>query len=138
MSEIKKNKIIYWTSTTLFVLPLTFSAILYLTGAPPMVQALHSLGYPPYLLTILGLAKLLGAAAILSNRSELLKEWAYAGFTFVLLAAAASHLYSGQGPQSGAPIVIWLISLVSYRFWKKTDLAEAVLAPMGLRGGVTT
>jgi len=134
MQTNKKNRIIYWVSTALFLFPLTFSAILYLTGAPPMVQAMHSLGYPTYLLTILGVAKLLGAAAIITGRSQLLREWAYAGFTFVLLGAAASHALSGQGPQSGAPVAIWLIMLVSYRSWKRIASTEVVLLQGPMQG----
>jgi len=54
------------------------------------------LGYPPYLLTILGTAKLLGALALLQNRLPTLREWAYAGFTINLLGATASHLFAGD------------------------------------------
>jgi uncharacterized membrane protein YphA (DoxX/SURF4 family) len=136
MDEVRKNKAVYWISTILFVLPLTFSAILYLRGAPMMVQAMHSLGYPSYLLTILGVAKLLGAAAILTGRSELLKEWAYAGFTFDLLGAAISHVSSGQALESGAPLVIWLVMLVSYRSWKKMLSLEAVSEVGSLQGAI--
>jgi len=50
------------------------------------------LGYPDYLLTILGVSKLLGLIVILVPGLLLLKEWAYAGFVFTLAGALASHL----------------------------------------------
>jgi hypothetical protein len=48
---------------------------------------LAHLGYPSYLLAILGTAKLLGAPALLQNRFPTLREWAYAGFAFDLIGA---------------------------------------------------
>lgn len=54
------------------------------------------LGYPIYFVKILGVAKLLGAAALLYPGLRRLKEWAFAGFTFDLLGAFYSHLSSGD------------------------------------------
>ena len=45
-------------------------------------EAMANLGDPMYLMTILGVAKILGVIALLAPRLPLLKEWAYAGFTF--------------------------------------------------------
>jgi len=42
------------------------------------------LGYPVYLLTLLGIWKILGVVALLIPKFPLLKEWAYAGFFFVM------------------------------------------------------
>ena len=69
----------------------------------------------------LGVAKLLGIAAILSGRSRVLKEWAYAGFTFDLLLAAYSHLLSGDGVRSVFPLLMFAVMLVSYWQWKSED-----------------
>jgi uncharacterized membrane protein YphA (DoxX/SURF4 family) len=69
------------------------SAGMYLTRQPPLVEAFTHLGSPLYFMTILGVAKLLGALALaipLVPRG--VKEWAYAGFVFNLIAAIASHL----------------------------------------------
>lgn len=119
-----KNKVrmIYWASTLLFVLPLTWSAVLYFTEAPKMVETMTHLGYPIYFLKILGTAKLLGVVAILYGRFPRLKEWAYAGFTFDLIGACWSHLASGD------PIYIAIIPLgflgvlaISYVFWRRLD-----------------
>jgi uncharacterized membrane protein YphA (DoxX/SURF4 family) len=58
----------------------------------PFVEDLQRLGYPEYLLTILGIAKLLGVAALLYPGMPRLKEWAYAGFAFDLGGATISQL----------------------------------------------
>jgi len=61
------------------------------TGGPASVaETLLFLGYPVYIMKILGLAKVLGGIAILTGRSPRLKEWAYAGFAFDFLGATAS------------------------------------------------
>ena len=88
--------LISWGATLVFAALMLLSAALYLTGAPQIREALRHLGYPAYILTILGTAKLLGSVAILQNRFDGIREWAYAGFTIVLLGATASHVFSGD------------------------------------------
>ena len=61
-----------------------------------MVDLITPLGYPLYLLYILGTWKILGVIAILMPRFKLLKEWAYAGFFFAMTGALVSHLASGD------------------------------------------
>ncbi len=61
-----------------------------------MPESLSALGYPAYFMSILGAAKLLGVVALAAPGLALVKEWAYAGFTFNLLGAAASHGASGD------------------------------------------
>ena len=126
-----KNRVrmIYWAATVLFVLPITWSAILYFTEAPKMVATMTHLGYPIYFLKILGTAKLLGVAAILYGRFSLLKEWAYAGFIFELIGAFWSHLASGD------PIYVAIIPLgflgvlaISYVFWRRLNNLQATPA----------
>jgi len=76
-------------------------------------------GYPAYLLKILGTAKFLGGIAILQGRFRTLKEWAYAGYTFNLLGASASHaLYGDSLVKVLVPIIILAFVLASYRQWK--------------------
>ncbi|MGW4770714.1 DoxX family protein [Nocardia sp. NPDC004278] len=50
------------------------------------------LGYPTYVMTILGFWKVLGAMAIAAPRFPLVKEWAYAGAFFDLTGGLASHI----------------------------------------------
>src|SRR5262245_32169348 len=54
------------------------------------------LGYPHYLLLILGVWKLPCAVTLLVPRFPRLKEWAYAGAFFNYSGAAASHLLVGD------------------------------------------
>jgi uncharacterized membrane protein len=116
---IKTARWIYWTVTLLFVLTMMSAGMTYLAGASFNVEGIVRLGYPVYLLKILGTAKLLGAIAILQGRFRTLKEWAYAGYTFNLLGASASHALHGDPfVKVLAPIIILAFVLVSYRQWK--------------------
>lgn len=60
-----KNKWLYWLFTVPLVLTLLMAAAGCLSGSAQMVQGITHLGYPLYMLKILGTAKLLGIAAIL-------------------------------------------------------------------------
>lgn len=93
----KAKKIVYWISTVWLSLGMLSSAIVQLLRIPEGVQSVTGLGYPSYLLTILGIWKIAGVIAILMPRNPLIKEWAYAGFFFVASGALISHIVMG-GP----------------------------------------
>ncbi len=93
----------YWATTAVVVLELLVGGVADLIHGPallfvgdPVVPILARLGYPVYLLTILGVWKLLGAIALLAPRFPRLKEWAYAGAFFVYVGAAASWAARGD------------------------------------------
>lgn len=115
----KKQRVSYWVMTALFLLPMAGSGIPeLLVGGPASTAAtIVHLGYPLYLMRILGLAKVLGAVAIVTNRSRTLAEWAYAGYVFNLVGALASHLIVGDGPVAAAPAVMLALVLGSYRLY---------------------
>ena len=86
----------YWAATGLFCALLGFSGIAHTARIDFVAEGVTGLGYPAYLMTILGVAKLLGVVALLAPGRPVLKEWAYAGFTFNLLGAAISHGFVGD------------------------------------------
>ncbi len=88
----KAKTIGYWATTGLLGLGAVSGGAAQLARAPANVEAVVALGYPVYLLTILGLWKVLAAAALLAPGLPRLKEWAYAGLFFDFTGAAASHL----------------------------------------------
>ena len=105
----------YWGATGAFCVVLGFSGAAHFLHLEFMVKNMSNLGYPVYFMTIIGSFKLLGVTALLAPRLPLLKEWAYAGFTFDLIGAAASHLYSGD-PFSHwiRPLVVLGLGVASY------------------------
>lgn len=116
MPEQSKPRLIgYWILTALIVLSQTGSGIADLAGAAPLVEAVTKLGYPVYILKILGPCKILGAIALAAPAFPRLKEWAYAGFVFDFLGAFASHLLNGDGPvELLAPLIVLSILIGSY------------------------
>lgn len=86
-------------------------------------DVLKHLGYPMYALTIFGVAKTLGAIAILQTKFKTIKEWAYAGFAFNFMGAAASRAFAGDSfGLIIAPIVALAFMFLVYFLWKKYDL----------------
>jgi uncharacterized membrane protein YphA (DoxX/SURF4 family) len=99
----KAKKIIYWIATLWLALGMVSTGIPQLLqmeqpGAisPPGVYGMNHLGYPAYLLTLIGISKMLGTVAVLIPRFPVLKEWAYAGFFFLMTGAIFSHLSVGD------------------------------------------
>ncbi|MCW3083493.1 MAG: DoxX-like family protein [Bacteroidetes bacterium] len=92
----KRNKIIYWIATALLAVGMLGSGLAQIFHAKQMIDLVVPLGYPIYFLSIIGVWKVLGVVAILVPRFTLVKEWAYAGFFFVMTGALVSHLASGD------------------------------------------
>ncbi len=116
----KKYKIIYWIATVWLALGMVSTGAVQLLKAKEGqggVNSILHLGYPLYLLTILGVWKLLGVIAVLIPKLPLLKEWAYAGFFFVTTGAIFSHLASGDSIKEMFPAFLLLIlTIVSWYF----------------------
>jgi hypothetical protein len=131
---MKATIVAYWTSTILFALIFATTGALYLIHSPQMVTKLALLGYPIYLLAILGTAKILGAVALVVRGFPRLKEWAYAGFVFDFLGAIWSHLaVQGVGKAAAVvlvPLTVVTVSYVSYhRLQEEQSGGRRVPAP---------
>lgn len=121
----KAISILYWLTTGLFAAAMVLSGIMGMQATPQNQAVMQQLGYPMYLGTILGVAKLLGAAVLLLPVGRALKEWAYAGFTIDVLGAAASWAFVGGGTVAVViPGVYLLVLLASYFLWKQKQRLE--------------
>ncbi len=113
----RKGKLIYWIATGLLAFGMTAQGVAQILQAKGYADMMAQLGYPQYLLPIIGVWKLLGVAAILTPRFSLAKEWAYAGFFFLMSGAAVSHLAAGDRPETVVPALILLLLIaVSWYF----------------------
>ena len=112
---MSRKTLAYWIVTGLFCAVLAFSGFAHFTHLEDIVEAMKHLGYPLYFMSIIGLAKLLGVVAVLAPAHPLLKEWAYAGFSFNLIGATASHAFSGD-PLSHTvrPAIVLGLCVASY------------------------
>jgi len=114
---MKTNKIIYWICTGLIAAFMLMSGVMYLTKAPQVVEGFKTIGFPDFFRVILGVAKIAGAVALLVPGFNTLKEWAYAGFTFVFIGAIWTHI-STDTQFVGAIVALLLLS-GSYWFHHK-------------------
>ena len=113
----KTNKIIYWTTTLFLSVGMLAGGIQQMLQIGGYNEIVTKLGYPLYLLSIIGTWKILGVIAILIPKYPLLKEWAYAGFFFAMTGAVASHLVVGDGATAlFGPVLLLSLTGVSWYF----------------------
>ncbi len=119
-SADRTSKIIYWIATLWLALGMISTGAVQLFKAKEAqggVDMINHLGYPVYLLTLLGIWKISGVIIVLIPKFLLLKEWAYAGFFFVVTGAIFSHMASGDPISSIYPALLLLIlTVVSWYF----------------------
>lgn len=108
----KRNQIFYWITTLWLALGMLSTGIVQLMKLPKDVNQMTSLGYPIYLLTLLGIWKILGVIAVLVPKFPIVKEWAYAGFFFAMTGAMFSHCASGHPVKEMLPSLLLLILTV--------------------------
>lgn len=113
----RRNKIIYWIATIFLSIGMLAGGIQQTLQIGGYNEIVTNLGYPLYLLSIIGIWKILGVITILAPKFLLLKEWAYAGFFFVLSGAFISHLAVGQSFVEVVPATVLLVlTIVSWYF----------------------
>ena len=117
---MKKEKILFWTATTLIAL---FEGVMpALTSQTELAkEGIRHLGYPEYFGNALVVFKILGVLIlVIPQVPKRLKEWAYAGFTFDFLFAAISHgAVDGINGQTFFPLVVLGVLAVSYVYYHK-------------------
>lgn len=112
---MKNLKIYYWTTTLVFAGFMAFTAIPDVLQSEEAMKFILALGYPAYFVPFIGVAKILGSIAICLPFLNKVKEWAYAGLFFDLIAAGYSILMFG-GFNFGIFFILAIILLgaVSY------------------------
>jgi len=127
----KTLNILYWSLTILFALLMLMDGGAGLAQEANGQKAMHDLGYPLYTMYIMGLAKVLGAFALLQPWFRTIKEWAFAGFTINFVGAAASQVLANKAAAKGfgmaVPALVMLaVLLLIYFLWKKHEVARTV------------
>jgi hypothetical protein len=127
----KTIHILYWVFTILFAALMLFSSYGSIIVNDDAKKLIHEqLGYPEYFIPFTGYAKLIGSIIILIPGLKTIKEWAYAGLFFDLLAA----VYSGIAVAKALDpmmlfMLIWFVpGILSYIFWKKKMKLENTIA----------
>lgn len=125
---MRTKKIIYWIATIWLSLGMLSTGIVQLLKMDQDVDRMVDLHYPVYLLTLLGIWKILGVIAVLIPKFPILKEWAYAGFFFAMSGAMFSHIMSGSPMQEIFPSLLLLVlTVVSWYFRPENRRTAAVI-----------
>jgi len=117
----KRTKIIYWIFTLWMALGMVSTAIVQLLQQKDEVENFTTLGYPIYLMTIIGVWKILGVIVVLLPKLPLIKEWAYAGFFFVMSGAVISHIIVGDPIGKTLPAVLLLVLVIISWYFRPAD-----------------
>ncbi len=124
---MKRINITYWIFTALFALTMFMSGVQNAMVTSDSVALLsNTLGYPEYIIVFLGVAKILGAIAILVPGFPRLKEWAYAGLFFDLVGATYSSIAATEmNPAMLGMLVFFGLFAGSYISYRKRESAKA-------------
>jgi hypothetical protein len=105
----------YWVVTAIVVGECAVGGVMDLLRMPPFYPVMIELGYPGYLATIMGTAKIIAAAVLVAPGLRRLKEWAYAGVMINMIGAAASHVARHQSPSAlVAPAMFAGLAMLSW------------------------
>lgn len=112
----KRQIVSYWIITGLLCLVMFAGGLSQFLQSKWQQEGMIQLGYPLYVNKILGVWKMLGVIALLIPGISIWKEWAYAGFTFILTGALMSHLAVGNGADKLiAPLILLVFTFVSWK-----------------------
>jgi hypothetical protein len=113
----KRNKIIYWITTGWLALGMISTGIVQTLRMKDETAFIEKLGYPSYLIPMLGVCKILAIVVILIPKFPLLKEWSYAGLFFMMCGATFSHVAIGNPVTDILPCLLLIIlTLLSWYF----------------------
>ena len=121
-TQPRGKMIAYWTVTFLLAATVMLSGIGQLMQYGGNLELVTNLGYPIYVLTILGMWKVLGAIALVVPGFPRLKEWVHAGIFFLMTGAALSHAFANDYGEYGFHIILPL-------FYAVLNIASWTLRP---------
>lgn len=105
-TQLREKTLAYWTVTLLLAAAVMLSGIGQLMQYGGNLELVTNLGYPLYVLTILGIWKVLGAIALVMPGFPRLKEWVHAGIFFLMTGAALSHVSANDYGDYGFNIIL--------------------------------
>ena len=125
---MKKITIAYWIVNGLLAAFMIFSSLDNVVTGEQSVAFIHDkMGYPVYFIPWIGVAKILGAIAILLPMLPArVKEWAYFGFFMDLSTAIYSFIALGEPASGYAPMLLFGgVLIAAYMLHHKRSNASA-------------
>jgi len=126
---MKKQKIIFWTTTAIFSLSMIISASTYLISESVKAGFSAHLGIPDYLRIELAVAKILGSMALLLPFvPKEFKYFSYSGFVINLISAFIAHLALGDAmTDSIKPIIFLTVLVFSYSNYRRLGQGHPIV-----------
>ena len=114
-------KTIYWATTSLVSIAVLLSAFTYIFHKGT-IDGIRELGFPDFFRIQLGVLKVLAVVILLAPQVPIqIKEWAYAGFFFLMSGALLTHLAMNDEPITFfGPALLVVLTFISWYF-RPTD-----------------
>ena len=122
--SLKNKRIIFWTITVLISAFFILSGYMEVTKNPATYPKTLRMGYPPYFITLLGIAKLIGSAVFLIPRFKRLREWVFAAFTIDVIFAFVSGYNIQSYNDCIKAVVVFIILMFTY--WLFVNIEKKV------------
>jgi DoxX-like family len=121
MANQKTKTIFYWITTGLLSFGMLLGGTAQILQLKFNVDGIVHLGFPVYVLPILGTWKVLAIITILTPKFLLMKEWAYAGLFFLLSGGVISHFASGDGVGEALPVFVFMCLTILSWYLRAAD-----------------
>jgi hypothetical protein len=121
MTNQKRKTVSYWIVTGLLSFGMLLGGSGQILRMQLNVEGFKHIGFPEYVLPILGTWKFLAVFAILIPKHVLVKEWAYAGLFFLLSGGVISHIASGDGILKTLPVFVFMCLTVASWYLRPAD-----------------
>jgi hypothetical protein len=120
--ELRKERILYWAGVILLSIWFGASGFMEITKNPLIWDRTILMGYPPYFIITLGIAKLAGVVVLLiPNKLCWLKEWVFAAFLFdTIFAFISGYSFAGIS-EIVKPVVAFILTVLTYIMFRKIN-----------------
>jgi hypothetical protein len=125
--SLRKERIIYFIGSLLLSAWFTISGFLEITKNPLVWDPTIKMGYPPFFITTLGIAKIFGVVILLiPNKLNWLKEWVFAAFFIDVIFAVVSVYQISSISGVIKPLIAFVLILITYIMFRKINPALRV------------
>ena len=118
----ENKKIIFWTLTVLISAFFILSGYLEITKHPATYPKTIRMGYPPYFITLLGIAKITGAIVFLIPSFSRLREWVFSAFTIDVIFAFVSGYMIQSYADCIKEAVTFIVLMLTYRLYYRLNI----------------
>lgn len=112
-----KKSLLFWIPNGLLLLMMVGSGVMYFVNAEQAAEVFIQLQYPVYTMYFNATAKILGGIALVwPGLPTWIKEFAYAGYLYIILMAAqASYMTMGMPWYMLVPFAAWGLAYWQFR-----------------------